>query len=108
VVIRDLFRRALSDVPGATITRNRYNLPPPSSETQAICYFLAGASRSEIQQSMVPPATCSTSHSIEFEFKFKFKSRLGRGVVVDFGERGWRRTKAHSWTIHSTEVRDRV
>jgi hypothetical protein len=50
VAVCILLRRALSDVPSASITRNRYNFTPLSGEAQAIgCQFFAHAAASKTE-----------------------------------------------------------
>jgi hypothetical protein len=110
VVVCDLFGWALSDVPRASITRSRYNLPPPSGQTQTIfCQFLAVAHTSKTEISFQPPVSsiCDWSTlSIKLGLKFKSRARLRRRVVaLDIRERGWPRSKTQRCIIRQTEVR---
>jgi hypothetical protein len=96
VVIRKLFRWALSDLPCAPLTRNGHNLTPPSGEAQAVSrQFFAGGAAAPKTVSPIYPQSPQHAVGLERELGVEFKSRtrLGRRVVVfDIGERGWRRT----------------
>jgi hypothetical protein len=111
VVICDLFGWALSDVPRASITRSRYNLPPPSGQTQTICcQFLAAARTFKTEILFQPPVSSICDWpgplSIELGLKFKSRARLRRRVVsLDIRERGWHRSETQRCIIHATEVR---
>jgi hypothetical protein len=111
VVVCDLFGWALSDVPRAFITRSRYNLPPPSGQTQTICcQFLAAAHTFKTEIPFQPPVSSVCDWFTQFCFKlglkFKSRARLRRRVVaLDIRERGWRRSKTQWCIIHPTEVR---
>jgi hypothetical protein len=110
VVVRDLFGWALSDVPRASITRSRYNLPPPSGQTQTtFCQFLAAAHSSKTEILFQPPVSSICDWftlSIELGLKLKSRARLRRRVVaLDIRERGWPRSTTQRCIILPTEVR---
>lgn len=111
VVICDLFGWALSYVPRASIARSRYNLPPPSGQTQAACcQFLAVARTFKTEIPFRPPVSSICDWLaplyIKLGLKLKSRARLRRRVVaLDIRERGWRRSKTQWCIIHATEVR---
>jgi hypothetical protein len=94
VVVCERFRWALSDVPRASIARSRYNLPPPSGQTQTICcQFLAATHTSKTEIPFQPPVSSicdySTPLCIKLGLKFKSRARLGRRLVAfNIRERG--------------------